>query len=117
MKYLLDTDTCIGIIRGRAPKTLARVRGLIGGEAVVCSIVRFELLFGVEHCGRRAQEERKLDEFLREFESLAFDDRCAGHAAVVREDLESRGMRIGPYDTLIAGLAKAHQLTLVTRNL
>jgi hypothetical protein len=28
MTYLLDTDTCIGMLRGKAPKTIAKPGGI-----------------------------------------------------------------------------------------
>lgn len=37
-------------------------------------------------------------------------------AAVIHARLEEKGMPIGPYDTLIAGVAKSRALTLVTNN-
>jgi tRNA(fMet)-specific endonuclease VapC len=37
-------------------------------------------------------------------------------AATIRAQLEKKGMPIGPYDLLIAGLARSRDMTLVTNN-
>jgi len=38
-------------------------------------------------------------------------------AAIIRAQLEKKGLRIGPYDLLIAGLARSRGMTLVTNNI
>jgi tRNA(fMet)-specific endonuclease VapC len=48
--------------------------------------------------------------------SLAFDDRCAEEAGLIRLHLERSGRPIGPNDLLIAATARAHDLVLVTHN-
>jgi hypothetical protein len=50
-----------------------------------------------------------------QFTVVEFDE-DARHAGEVRALLASRGTPIGPYDVLIAGQAKARNLTLVTHN-
>ena len=50
------------------------------------------------------------------FRSLFFDDAAADHAAHVRAALEAAGTSIGPNDLLIAAIALANGLTLVTHN-
>ncbi len=57
-----------------------------------------------------------LDEVLSVITVIPFADAEARQAAEIRAALESRGMPIGPMDTLIAGTAMAHGATLVTRN-
>ena len=44
------------------------------------------------------------------------DREAASEAARIRARLERKGTPIGPYDVLIAGLAKSRALTLVTNN-
>jgi tRNA(fMet)-specific endonuclease VapC len=55
--------------------------------------------------------------FLSRFVSLPFDDRAAGVYGRVRARLEVRGTPIGPNDLLIAAIALANDVILVTRNL
>jgi tRNA(fMet)-specific endonuclease VapC len=58
----------------------------------------------------------KLQQFFSPFASLVFDDRCAEIYGQVRADLARKGQMIGPNDLLIAAIALAHGLTLVTNN-
>ncbi len=55
--------------------------------------------------------------FFRRFISYDFDDAAAREYAGVRAHLESVGTPIGANDLLIAAIALANDLTLVTRNL
>ena len=50
------------------------------------------------------------------FEVLDFDHEDARTAGELRAALAKSGTPIGPYDTLIAGQAKARELILITRN-
>lgn len=54
--------------------------------------------------------------FLRRFISFAFDDECAAAYAEIRAALATMGKPIGPNDLLIASIAIANELALVTRN-
>jgi tRNA(fMet)-specific endonuclease VapC len=51
-----------------------------------------------------------------QFSVLEFDEEDARQAGQIRAHLASQGTPIGPYDVLIAGQAKARELTLVTHN-
>lgn len=44
--YLLDTNVCIEIVRGRHPSIQTRMEALSYGEAAICSIVWAELELG-----------------------------------------------------------------------
>jgi tRNA(fMet)-specific endonuclease VapC len=48
--------------------------------------------------------------------SLPLDDRAAEIAASVRAELAAKGTPISPHDLLIAAIALANDLTLVTHN-
>jgi tRNA(fMet)-specific endonuclease VapC len=55
--------------------------------------------------------------FSTSFESLPFDDQAAEIYGHIRAALEKQGKLIGPYDLLIAAIALANNVTLVTHNL
>jgi tRNA(fMet)-specific endonuclease VapC len=116
MTYILDTDACIGMLRGRAPKTIAKAATIDPREICITSIVRFELLAGAERSAQPIKERVKVETFCQRFVALTFDDRAASEAAIIRNVLEKAGQKIGPYDTLIAGIARTNDLIVVTRN-
>ncbi len=118
MKYLLDSNTCIGWLRKNQPRIVQRIRATPPTDIVLCSVVIGELLFGVERSdpSRRAQAAVNMEEFRDLFPSLPFDDDVAAVYAKVRADLTNRGILIGGNDMMIAATALAHGLTLVTHN-
>lgn len=54
--------------------------------------------------------------FCRRFDSLPFDDAAAEEYGRIRAELTAAGTPIGPNDLMIASIALANQLTLVTSN-
>lgn len=117
MKYLLDTDTCIALLRGHQP-AVERAEAVSPDELGVSSITRYELRYGALRCSgkRRSKESRKVTLFLDLLHELPFTNATAEEAAEIRYSLESSGHPIGPMDTLIAATAIESGLTLVTGN-
>jgi tRNA(fMet)-specific endonuclease VapC len=113
VKYLLDSNAVIAILRGHAG-FLARIRQYEPGDFAVSSIVAHELFYGA-YKGQRTAENLVRVEALR-FEILDFDREDARYAGELRAMLAAAGTPIGPYDILIAGQAVARKLTLITRN-
>jgi tRNA(fMet)-specific endonuclease VapC len=116
VSFVLDTNACIGLLTGRAPKLAEKLRFLSPSEIRLSSVVQAELLHGARRSARPAENLRLLAAFFEPFESLPFDDRCAERYGVVRTELELRGEPIGPNDLLIAATALAFDATLVTHN-
>jgi tRNA(fMet)-specific endonuclease VapC len=116
MPFLLDSNMCIQHLRGKSPRITDRLLALPSGEAVICSVVRAELRYGVLRSASPTQELARLDRFLSILPSLPFDDGSAEQAALIRANLAKRGTPIGPHDVMIAGIALANELTLVTHN-
>jgi tRNA(fMet)-specific endonuclease VapC len=78
--------------------------------------VRAELFFGAFRSNNRAHALAMVKEFLDNFESLPFDDHAAEIYGELRAFLTTSGNLIGPNDLLIAAIALAHNVTLVTHN-
>jgi tRNA(fMet)-specific endonuclease VapC len=116
MKYSLDTNTCIRYINGRAPKLRQKIPTIPANDIVVCSIVRAELFYGSAKSQTPQISLNKQLSFLRPFATLPFDDHAAQTIATIRADLESRGLPIGAYDMMIAAIAIANDLIVVTHN-
>ncbi len=73
-------------------------------------------MFGVLRSKNIAKNLADVQAFRAGFLSLPFDDRCAHEYAKVRANLAKKGTPIGPNDMLIAAVALANGLTLVTHN-
>lgn len=114
--YLLDTNVCIRLLNGGVPNVAHHLQQHQPAEVVLCSVVKAELIHGAYRSNHVAENLRLLSRFFAPFTSLPFDDRCADAYGRIRSDLERAGMPIGPHDTLIAALAVAYGVTLVTAN-
>ena len=116
MKYLLDTNVCVAHLRGKNTLVLQRFGLYAPTDLALCSVVVGELRFGAEGSANVVREHARVDVFVAQFVSLPFDDQAASVYGRIRHDLESRGLAIGGNDTMIAAIALAHNLTLVTHN-
>ena len=116
MSLLLDTNICIALIAGKDRELRARYLGYSPHEVFVCSVVKAELLFGARHSDRVNHNLRQLDQFWEPLGSLSFDDLAAAHYGEIRAGLKRAGTPIGGNDLQIASIARANDLTLVTRN-
>jgi tRNA(fMet)-specific endonuclease VapC len=116
MKWMLDTNACIRYLNGRAPGLKQRVDSAGAANLVVCSIVKAELFFGSARSRDPARTRATQQQFLSPFPSLPFDDRAADAYASVRAALWAAGSPIGANDMLIASIAIANDVTLVTHN-
>jgi tRNA(fMet)-specific endonuclease VapC len=113
--FLLDTNTCVYVIRQR-PEAVYRRLSEAEGEMVALSVITaFELEIGALRAqGRRYSEAVRL--FLREFSVLPLDDSARDAYGRLRTGLERRGEVIGAHDMLIAAHAIALGATLITNN-
>jgi len=116
MRYLLDTNICVYIIKRQPPAVVQRLRQVDVSEVGISAITLSELLHGVEKSSRPAQNRAALNDFLTPFEMLPYDDRAAEIYGRIRADLERRGRPIGPLDMLIAAHALSLGAILVTNN-
>lgn len=114
--YLLDTNACIGLLNGSSPALAERLRACDPTQVAVCSVVKAELLYGARRSARVSDNLDLLQRFFEPMTCLPFDDVCAEHYGVIRADLETQGVPIGGNDLLIAAMARAHDMILVTHN-
>jgi tRNA(fMet)-specific endonuclease VapC len=115
MAYLLDTNTLIYLFKntGAVRWHLAQQKDR---DIKLCTPVLWELLTGALKSQSPQVQLDRLDLVKTRFDILTFDLPAAEAAARIRADLEAKGAPIGPVDTLIAGIALAHNLILVTHN-
>jgi tRNA(fMet)-specific endonuclease VapC len=116
VKYLLDTNTCIAVMRNH-PHVVVRMLATTPGECAASAITAYELFTGVEKCAQPARERPKVERSLRTVHLLPFDFPVATESARIRATLEARGQTIGAYDMLLAGHSLALALILATHNL
>ncbi len=117
MLYLLDTNICIRYLNQRSEILIQKLASQDPRNVVVCSVVKAELFFGAMKSNNPQQSLQKQEAFLAPYVSLPFDDMAAITYADIRAHLEQQGTPIGPNDLLIAAIALAHDLTLVTNNI
>ncbi len=117
MKYLLDTNVCIKYLNGRSAHIRQKVTFHGSQEIVLCSVVKAELFYGAMKSNNPKKTLTKQRQFVNRFQSLPFDDNVAEVYSQIRADLEQKGTPIGPNDLLIASIAIANDLILVTHNI
>lgn len=115
MKYALDTNTLIYFFKGKG-QVASRMLAVPPSSIAIPAIVAFEIHTGIAKSSRPAKLEQQFGELLRSVTLLPFAHKEAEYAAQLRAELEVIGQPIGPMNTLIAGTALAHGLTLVTHN-
>ena len=115
LRFLLDTNLCIRVLRDRPPSL--RERFNVEAESLTIStIVLTELLHCAAKSARPEGNRREVEGFAARLEVLPFDDGAAQHAADIRATLERQGRPIGGYDIPIAGHARSRGLIVVTGN-
>ncbi len=113
--FLLDTDTSILFMRGN-PQVVANFAKQGPSTVFLSAISYHELLYGALHSGAVQRHLAVVAEFIAPLTVLPFTRFSADHSSQVRQTLSAKGQSIGPLDTLIAGHALEHQLTLVSGN-
>jgi tRNA(fMet)-specific endonuclease VapC len=114
MRYLLDTNAVIAMLRDPGSLPASRVRQERVGDVAISAIVAHELFYGAFKSQRAAHNVSLVDAL--QFPVIEFDREDARQAGEIRAFLAARGMTIGPYDVLIAGQAVARNMVLITHN-
>lgn len=117
MKFMLDTNTCIYIIKQKPQKVLERFKEHKVGDVGISSITLAELQYGVSKSLHPQKNREALSEFVLPLEVADFDDRAAQSYGEIRAFLERHGTPIGSMDTLIGAHALSLGVSLVTNNL
>lgn len=116
MRWMLDTNICIYLIKKRPAEVIDKIKKLNPADIAVSTITVSELQYGAEKSGYPEKNRIALEQFLAVFEVVAFDTRAASHYGEIRFTLEREGTPIGAMDLLIAAHARAMGLILVTNN-
>ena len=116
MKYMLDTNICIYLIKRRPAEVVRRFLAQDPAELCISAVSHAELMHGVEKSQAPPKHRLALSLLLSPLAILPFDGRAAEEYGRIRAALERRGAPIGPMDLLIAAHARAAGLTVVTNN-
>lgn len=116
MKYMLDTNICVYIIKKKPEHVFQRLRENMDEGISISSITLAELEYGVAFSVQQEKNADALAQFLAMIEVLPFEERAAAEYGLIRADLRRKGTPIGALDELIAAHAKGNGLVLVTNN-
>ena len=116
VKFLLDTDTCIYIIKKRPEWLFSRFQSFRPGEIGISTITLAELRFGIAKSQFPEKNNFALETTLRPIEVLPFDENAAFVYGEIRSILEKAGTPIGSMDCLIAAHSLSIDATIVTNN-
>lgn len=114
MTWLLDTNVLIDAQRGRPARVGQRLRSVAPEDVAISTVTVAELWYGT---ARHDDRNRKRDMWVRvlaPYAKLPFDTAAAELHGDVR--YEVRRQPIGERDLLIASIALANDLTVVTAN-
>ncbi|MDD5275729.1 MAG: type II toxin-antitoxin system VapC family toxin [Methylovulum sp.] len=115
LKYMLDTNIVIYVIKRRPLEVLATFNQHVG-QLCISSITLAELLHGVEKSAQPGHNLRQVEDFVSRLDVLEYTAKAAGHYGDIRANLEKQGSTIGVNDLHIAGHARSEGLILVTNN-
>jgi tRNA(fMet)-specific endonuclease VapC len=116
LKYMLDTNIVIYVIKRRPIEALA-IFNKYAGHLCISSITLAELLHGVEKSDRPEHNLYQVEDFLSRLDVLEYGNKAAEHYGNIRAVLEKQGQIIGVNDLHIAGHARSESLILVTNNI
>lgn len=117
MLYMLDTNTCIAIIKNRPERVKKKLQKVAIGSVAISSIVLAELSYGVALSQKKKHNQQALDDFLDYVAILDWSARAAPGYGEIRAYLKNQGTPIGAMDLLIAAHAVMIKAVLVTDNL
>jgi tRNA(fMet)-specific endonuclease VapC len=117
MKYLLDTNICIALIRQKPAALLQQLTSHEPGEVGISAITLAELVHGARKSAQPEHNMSALQQFLLPLELADFDQQAALAYGKIRAELERDGQLIGSMDMLIAAHAMGLDAILVTNNM
>jgi len=115
LRYLLDTNIVIYVVKRRPPEVLATFNQHAAHMAI-SAITLSELMHGVEKSSQVAANLRVIEDFASRLEVLPYTAKACQHYGQIRASLERSGRPIGVNDLHIAAHARSEGLTLVTNN-
>lgn len=116
MKYLLDTNICIYLIKKKPEQVLKKLSKLDPTNLFISAVTWSELCYGAEKSLYKERNFEALNVFVMSMEILSWSRHEAEMAGKIRSELEKKGFPIGPFDNQIAAQAICAKAILVTNN-
>ncbi len=117
MKYLLDTNICIYIIKCKPSEVIQRFKAYSPADIGVSSVTVAELEYGAYKSNNVDKNRAALNQFLLPLEIVGFGTQATQTYGQIRASLSRQGLVIGSMDMLIAAQALSQNLILVTNNI
>ena len=115
-RYLLDTNVISHIMQGRDAKLLARLAKLPMGQVAISSVTLAEIEYGIQRRGQPMALRNALTQVLLHMDVLPWDSTAATCYGELCSSLESQGINLSDFDTMIAAHAVTLKATLVSRD-
>lgn len=116
LKYMLDTNICIYVIK-RRPIEVLETFNKYAGLMCISSITYAELCHGVEKSAKPEHNRQAVEDFISRLTILQYGEKAAQHYGDIRAELEKAGTPIGVNDLHISAHARSEGLALITNNL
>ena len=116
MKYMLDSDICIYIIKRKPKNVLIKLKECRQDGLTISAITLAEMEHGVSNSEYPEKNRQALAQFLSIIDVLPFDSDAAFEYGKIHTTLQKKGQLIGPLDMLIAAHAVSRGLIIVTNN-
>lgn len=116
MKYMLDTNICIALIRQKPQSVIEHLVACKPGDVAISAITVAELMHGAHKSNQTKKNLAALEQLLLPLELVDFDQRASAVYGTIRATLDRQGNIIGSMDMLIGAHALSLGLVLVTNN-
>lgn len=115
MKYLLDTDTLIYLLKGH-DKVIEKITHIHADDPCTSIVNYSELLFGTYHSSKVKQNVEKITSLMSDLKILPFCEQSAEIFAKEKALLKRNGIIIADLDLMIASISIINDVTLVSNN-
>ena len=116
LRYMLDTNICIHVMKHYPPELRDRFNRL-ADHLCMSSITLAELHYGAEKSARRLENLQAIEQFTARLEVMSFSPKAAVLLGQIRAEFERAGRPAGAHAMLIGAHARSEGLTVVTNNM
>ena len=95
MRYMLDTNICIYVIKNKPEKVFRKIQTIHPEDVCISSVTYAELVDGVEKSAAVEKNRLALFMLLANMDILGFDVEAADCYGKIRTDLDMKKMQIG----------------------